>query len=139
MVGAGQPQGFIALHPPETDQDILQGIVKRVSHVQLARDVGRRDHDGIGLLIGVFVRAEVSLLLPAAVEFFLYVFRIVCFFHFDHIVTYLIFSRCQMSSTYSWMVRSDENLPEQAMLRIAMAAQAFLSRYALSTRSCACA
>ena len=36
-------------------------------------------------------------------------------------------SKCQMSSTYSWIVLSDVNLPEHATLRIALLAQFFSS------------
>ena len=37
-------------------------------------------------------------------------------------------SRCQFSSTYSLIVRSDENLPAQAVFIMAILAQPFLSR-----------
>ncbi len=40
----------------------------------------------------------------------------------------VILSRCHSSSTYSWMVRSELNLPEQATLSIAAFAHHFLSR-----------
>ena len=43
-------------------------------------------------------------------------------------------SRCQISSTYSWMVLSEVNLPLQAVLRRAFFAQPFSSLYASSTR-----
>ena len=48
-------------------------------------------------------------------------------------------SRCQMSSTYSWIVLSDVNLPLHAVLRSAFLAQPFSSLYAASTRFCASA
>lgn len=50
MVGAGQPERRIALHPPGANDDILQRFVERMPHVELTRDVGRRDNDGIGPL-----------------------------------------------------------------------------------------
>ncbi len=43
-------------------------------------------------------------------------------------------SRCHISSTYSWMVRSEVNLPEHATLRMAILAHLFSSLYASSTR-----
>ena len=49
----GQPEGGIALHPLEADEDILQGVVQGVAHVQLAGDVGGRHDDGEGLLLRV--------------------------------------------------------------------------------------
>lgn len=48
-------------------------------------------------------------------------------------------SRCQISSTYSWMVLSEVNLPLQAVLRRAFFAQPFSSLYASSTFFCAAA
>lgn len=48
-------------------------------------------------------------------------------------------SRCQISSTYSWIVLSDVNLPLHAVLRSAFLAQPFSSLYAASTRFCASA
>lgn len=43
----------------------------------------------------------------------------------------------QISSAYSWIVRSVENFPLPATLMIDMRSHVFLSRYAASTRSCA--
>jgi hypothetical protein len=47
MVGAGLPQHVLAAHALEPRQDVLQRVVERVTHVQRAGHVGRRDHDGI--------------------------------------------------------------------------------------------
>ena len=49
----------------------------------------------------------------------------------------LILFRCQISSTYSWIVRSEENFPECATFKIALFAQFFSSLYASITRFCA--
>ncbi len=51
----------------------------------------------------------------------------------------VILSRCQMSSTYSWMVRSELNLPLLAVFSMALLAQAFSSLYLASTLSWAAA
>ena len=48
VVGAGLPQYVLALHARVTREDVLQRIVERVAHVQRARDIGRRNDDGIG-------------------------------------------------------------------------------------------
>ena len=45
VIGAGLPQHVAAAHPLEAAQDVLQGVVERVPHVQRARHVRRRDHD----------------------------------------------------------------------------------------------
>ena len=47
MVGSGKPKGVVALHAVVADNDVLQSVVKAVAHVQNARYVGRRNHDGI--------------------------------------------------------------------------------------------
>ena len=67
VVGAGHPQGLIPLHPPPADQDILEGLVQGVAHMQLAGDVGRGDDDGIGGLFAVRVRMEIVPIQPKAV------------------------------------------------------------------------
>ena len=51
VVRPGHPEGVVALHAVVADQDVLQGIVERVPHVQHARHVGRRDDDAEGLLV----------------------------------------------------------------------------------------
>ena len=46
VVGAGLPERIAALHAPPADQRVLDGEGQRMTHVQAARDVRRRDHDG---------------------------------------------------------------------------------------------
>ncbi len=48
MVGAGLPQHVAAAHALEPAQDVLERVVEGVAHVQRARHVRRRDHDGKG-------------------------------------------------------------------------------------------
>ena len=64
MVGAGLPQHVVALHAAPADQNVLQRVVERMAHVQAARDVGRRDHDAIGLLRRFGMGAESPRVLP---------------------------------------------------------------------------
>ena len=54
MVGAGLPQDIPSAHPLEAAEDVLQGVVQRVAHVQRARHVGRRNHDGEGFCVPPF-------------------------------------------------------------------------------------
>ena len=49
MVGAGLPQHVAAAHALEAAQHVLQRVVERMPHMQRARHVRRRDHDGEGL------------------------------------------------------------------------------------------
>ena len=49
VILARLPQRVKPAHPVPADQDILQRVVEGMPHVQAAGDVGRRDHDAIGL------------------------------------------------------------------------------------------
>ena len=48
VIGARQPQDFLAVHARLAGQDVLDGVVEHVAHGQHAGDVGRRDDNGIG-------------------------------------------------------------------------------------------
>ena len=65
VVGTYLPQGVVALHTPPADQRIHDGVLERVAHVQAAGDVGRRNHDRVGLALAR--RGEVAFSLPAFV------------------------------------------------------------------------
>ena len=49
VVGAEDPARGTALHAGAADARVLDGVVEGVAHVQHARDVRRRDDDGVGL------------------------------------------------------------------------------------------
>ena len=57
----------------------LERLVPGVAHVQLARDVGRRDDDGVGLLFGVYFRVEIAALHPKVVDAALHLLGLVGF------------------------------------------------------------
>ena len=84
MVGAGHPQGGVALHPLGADQNVLHGVVHRVAHVQLTGDVGRRHHDGVRFLVRVGLGVEVAALLPELVDPVLHLAGIVLLCEFLH-------------------------------------------------------
>ena len=66
MVDAWLPQHVTPVHAPISAQDILQCIVERVPHMQIAGDVRRRNHDAKRLRRRPFraARPERSRLLP---------------------------------------------------------------------------
>jgi hypothetical protein len=68
MVGARLPEHVAAAHALEAHENVLDGVVERMPHVQRARDVGRRNDDGIGLGLGLAARLEIAALLPAIIE-----------------------------------------------------------------------
>ena len=48
MIGAGLPEHVAPVHPPIAAEDVLQRVVERMAHVQIAGDVRRRDDDAEG-------------------------------------------------------------------------------------------
>ena len=57
MIRARLPERVAALQAAPADQRILQREGERMTHVQAAGDVRRRDHDGVGRLVAGGVRA----------------------------------------------------------------------------------
>jgi hypothetical protein len=70
VVGAGLPQHVLAAHALEAAQDVLQGVVERMAHVQRAGHVGRRDDDAVGKRLGAFqpAGAEGACRFPCGVD-----------------------------------------------------------------------
>ena len=64
VVGAGQPQSGVALHPLAADGGVDQRVLEGVAHVERAGDVGRRDHDAERLAALVDLGPERPRLLP---------------------------------------------------------------------------
>ena len=84
VVGAGHPQGCVALHPLGADEHVLHGVIQCMTHVQLAGDVRRRHHDGVGFLVGVCFRVEVAAVQPELVDAVFHLTGIVLFCEFFH-------------------------------------------------------
>ena len=82
VVGAGHPQGGVALHALVADEDVLPGVVHGVAHVQLAGDVGRRHDDGEGLFAAVDFGVEVAVVAPVLVNAVLHAFGVILFCEF---------------------------------------------------------
>ena len=82
VVGTRQPQGTVAGHPLPANQNILQSFVQCMTHVQLSGDVRRRDHDGIGLLLGIHMGREAAAVVPHFIDAVFKVFRLVRFRQF---------------------------------------------------------
>jgi hypothetical protein len=68
MVGARQPQDLVALHALTAGHRVHEGVVEGVTHVQLAGDVRRREHDRERPTVTGGVRMEVAGVNPALVE-----------------------------------------------------------------------
>ena len=88
MVCSGLPERIVALHPLKADQDILHGIIQRMPHVKLSRNIWGRDHNrkrGFGM---INFRMEVLLIKPLLVKSVFNPFGVIglCKF-FAHIVS----------------------------------------------------
>ena len=84
VVIARQPERGVAVHALVADEHVLDGLVKGVAQVQLARDVRGRDDDGEGLLFRVALGVEVVALEPHVVDLLFDLFGVVDFRQFSH-------------------------------------------------------
>ena len=84
VVSAWHPASVLPLHTGAADEDILDGVVEHVAHVEHTSDVGRWDDHGVGdALVGLGV--EELLVKPKLIPFLLDFARAVfgCDFHSD--------------------------------------------------------
>ena len=77
VVGAGYPAGLAAFHARFADQDILDGIVEHVAHVQDSCHIGWRDDDSVGLFVRIGSGLKESLVHPVLIPLVFYCCRIV--------------------------------------------------------------
>ena len=82
MVGSRKPKCFITLHSLKTNENVLQRIVKGMSHVKLSRDVWWRNYDRIRFLILIYFRMKILLADPFGIKTVFNVFWIIIFFQF---------------------------------------------------------
>ena len=68
VIGSRLPQCIISLHSLEADKNVLHGVVKRMSHVQLSCDIWRRDHNGKRFFGVIHFRVKVLLLQPFFIQ-----------------------------------------------------------------------
>ncbi len=76
MVGAWHPAGVLPLHACAAHQNVLNGVVQHVPHVQHAGDVWRRNHNRVRLA-AVGLRAEEFVFQPVLIPFALHIGGIV--------------------------------------------------------------
>ena len=79
MAAARNPDRVVALHAVVANQDILQRIVEGMAHVQLARDIWRRDDHAVRLLALIDLGMEELVLLPELVPFLFKRLRVIDF------------------------------------------------------------
>ena len=76
VVGTRHPAGVLALHAGAANQNVLDGVVEHVAHVQHTRHIGGRNHNGIGLT-AVGAGAEKFVVQPVLIPLALHVMRVV--------------------------------------------------------------
>ena len=113
MVGSRNPQRIVALHSLVTDQDILQGIVQCVSHVQLSCDIGRRHDNRERFFTPIHLCMEILFLQPLSVNTILHCFGIVGLCQLFHSVPPSFFFRFLNQSKKI----SALSYPERALVR----------------------
>ncbi len=79
MVGTNLPQGVFPQHALITDHGIHNGLLKTMPHMQAARDIGRRDHDAIGIALAG--GPEIALVFPGLIPGGFDLLRLVGFIH----------------------------------------------------------
>ena len=88
MVGTRLPQCLIALHSLVTDQDILHGVIQRMSHMKLSGNIWRRHHNRERLLAvsasALCIGVEIFAVQPFLIQAIFNICRIICFFQFFH-------------------------------------------------------
>ncbi|MPM30990.1 hypothetical protein SDC9_77543 [bioreactor metagenome] len=82
MIRTRHPERLVAIHPLIANQDILQGFVDCVAHMQPACDVWRWYYDGIRRFAGVGTRMKISALFPFLVQCGFHARVVIGFFHF---------------------------------------------------------
>ena len=75
VIATRDPNRVVALHAVVADQDVLQRVVERMAHVQLARDIRRRDDHAVRLLVDL--RVEELVLLPELIPLLLKRLRVI--------------------------------------------------------------
>ena len=82
VVHAGHPERLIALHAFETDENILDRVVKRMADVEFPRDIGGRHHNRVGFLVLIHFRVKRAAFFPHLVDSLLKLLGIVRFLEF---------------------------------------------------------
>ena len=71
MVGTGDPAGVISLHPLQADVDVLNCIVKDMSHMQNAGNIRRGYYYSIRLFCFINLRMKNIIIEPVFIPFIL--------------------------------------------------------------------
>ncbi len=99
VVGSDHPERRLAEHPVEAHEDILEGILETVAHMEDPRHVRGRDYHDIGLLAGLSGGLEKSLPHPGLVDAVFEALGIVGFLKLDRFHRGIPPERCFYSAS----------------------------------------
>ena len=71
MISSRNPKCIVSLHSLIANQNILQCIVQRMSHMQLSCNIRRRHHRCERFSASVHLRMKILVLTPSFIQFFL--------------------------------------------------------------------
>ena len=115
MVGSGHPKSFVALHTLHSDEHVLNGFVKGVSHMKLTGDVGRRNNDCKRFFIGIYLGVEVTAVQPELVDSALHLRGVIGFVKFSAHLKFPLFIN------YFFLFRTNKKArPKEISLRRAV-------------------
>ena len=106
MVGTGHPAGVLAVHPGLAHQDVVEGVVQDMAHVEDSRHVRRRNHYGVRFPF-IWFGMETLVVQPPSIPFVFY-FRciVLCgeFLSFTHLVLKLRSKITNIVKTFSFFL-----------------------------------
>ena len=82
VISARNPECGVALHPLKAGQDVLEGAVHGVTHVELPRYIGGRHDNGKGLFRGIRVSVKAAALLPHRIDALFHLLRFIHLWQF---------------------------------------------------------
>ena len=68
MIHTRLPEYVFAAHPFKANKNVLYGVIDRMTHMQAARDIGRRNHNRISFTRRIHTRLEGAAILPHLIE-----------------------------------------------------------------------
>ena len=81
MVGTYLPQSIFALHAIIASECIHDAMLQSMTYMQTARDIGRRNHNAVGVTFAGHVGGKITALFPDFIPFGFYILGGKCFFH----------------------------------------------------------
>ena len=71
MIFPGEPKNIVPLHSFVTDKNILERIIKSMSHMKLSRNVRRRQHNAVWFFFRIRLIMKYAVLFPELIPFLL--------------------------------------------------------------------